>query len=150
MVNVMKLPILLTALLLSASPAIADDLLYLRCKGTTNVVIFNAKTSKTIEDRTINDIAIIKIDFANKTVHDSRSEGPASIKVQNNNMTVTVEIDDDELKINDESEWGLTPPISFSQRGSGIDKIKNQTFTYNANGVCEEVDSSVWDKAWNQ
>ena len=146
----MKSLLALGVLLLSAPPAFADDLLYLRCKATTNIVISYAKTSKTIEDRTIDDIAIIKIDFVKKTVHDSRSEGPASMMVQNNNMTVTVEIDDDELKINDESDWDLTLPISFSQRGSGIDKIKNQAFTYNAKGVCEEVDSLVWDKALNQ
>ena len=44
-----KLPFLLSALLLSASPAVADDFVYLRCKESADIVITNSTTSKIID-----------------------------------------------------------------------------------------------------
>ena len=69
----MKYLPILGALLLSASPAVADDLLYLRCKQSVDMVITDLITSKIVEDRTIDDISILKIDFSKKTMHDSRA-----------------------------------------------------------------------------
>tara|TARA_Y100000589_G_scaffold193663_1_gene183243 strand:+ start:193 stop:537 length:345 start_codon:yes stop_codon:yes gene_type:complete len=114
------------------------------------MVLVDAKTSKVKEDRTIDEIFVFKINFINKTIRDSRSKIPVNIIVQNKNMTITLDSEDDELKISDKSEWNLTPPISYSQRGSIIDKIKNLSGTYNGEGVCKEVDASVWDEALNQ
>ena len=64
---------LLGALLLSALPAAAGNYLYLRCKYSVDIVTTNTKTSKIYEDRTIDDSALIKIDFNKKTVLDTRS-----------------------------------------------------------------------------
>ena len=44
----MKLPLLLSALLLTASPAIADDLVYLSCQTKTQVRAIDAETAKFI------------------------------------------------------------------------------------------------------
>ena len=46
----MKLPLLLSALLLTASPAIADDLVYLSCQTKTQVRVIDAETAKVIRD----------------------------------------------------------------------------------------------------
>ena len=46
----MKLPLLLSALLLTASPAIADDLVYLSCQTKTQVRAIDAETAKVIRD----------------------------------------------------------------------------------------------------
>ena len=64
----MKLHALFGALLVSASPAIADDYLYLRCKTSVDLVNTNSITSKITEDRIIDDIAILKVDFKMKTI----------------------------------------------------------------------------------
>ena len=46
----MKLPLLLSTLLLTASPAIADDLVYLSCQTKTQVRAIDAETAKVIRD----------------------------------------------------------------------------------------------------
>ena len=46
----MKLPILLGALLLSASPAVADDFVYLSCETKTQLRVIDAETAKVIRD----------------------------------------------------------------------------------------------------
>ena len=46
----MKIPILLSALLLSASPAVADDFVYLKCETKTQLRVIDAETAKVIRD----------------------------------------------------------------------------------------------------
>ena len=46
----MKLPLLLTTLLLSASPAVADDFVYLKCETKTQVRAIDAETAQVIRD----------------------------------------------------------------------------------------------------
>ena len=46
MVNVMKIPILLAALLLSASPVVADDFVYLMCESKGFNEITDLKTNE--------------------------------------------------------------------------------------------------------
>ncbi len=143
----MKLAILLGALVLSASPAIADDFVYLRCKASVDILITDSTTSKIIEEKTVGDIAIIKIDFIKKTILDARSEGPLSFKLRNNIMNVLTDSDDNRYKINDVFRLSLTPPISYSQRGTIVFKSKNQAYAHSSEGSCEEVDASVFEEA---
>jgi len=79
----MKLPILLGALLHTASPVAAEDFIYLRCKETSNRVIANAKTSKAKDDGSIDETIALKIDFTKKTINNSHPERPVSIIVEN-------------------------------------------------------------------
>ena len=46
----MKLPILLGALLLSASPVVADDFVYLECETKTQLRVIDAETAQVIRD----------------------------------------------------------------------------------------------------
>ena len=143
----MKLPILFSALLLSASPAIADDNLYLRCQSSVDWVQRNSTTSKITEDRTIVDIAFLKVDFKKKTILDTRSEGPLDIAIQNKTLTITQKIEAKEFKLEDVGTIEMTPPYAMSGKGSGIFKSKNETATYSYEGLCEEIDESVFEKA---
>mgnify|MGYP001199403091 FL=1 len=143
----MKLPIFLGALLLSASPAVADDYLYLRCKASVDLVNTNSATSKITEDRTIDDIAILKVDFKMKTILDSRSEGPLNVSIQDKMLSIPQRIDNKELKLDDIGKIKLTPPYTLSGRGTAIYKSKNQTSTYSYEGPCKEIDASVFEEA---
>ncbi|WP_114992804.1 hypothetical protein [Synechococcus sp. UW179A] len=143
----MKLPTLLGSLLLSASSAIADDFLYLRCKLSVDMVITNPATSETVEDRTMEDISTLKINFAKKTILDSRSEGTLDIAIQDKILTIPQRIDDKKLKLIDIGKIKLTPPYLMSGKGTAIYKSKNQTSTYSYEGLCKEVDASVFEKA---
>ena len=146
----MKYLPILGALLLSASPAVADDFLYLRCKQSVDMVITDLITSKIVEDRTIDDISILKIDFSKKTMHDSRAGLTVNFALKNKIATIIQKVDDDEVKLDDVTKIKLFPPYSNSSTGTGIFKAKNQSSTHRAEGVCEEVDASVWDKSFKE
>ena len=137
----------LGALLLSGSPTAARDYLYLRCQYSVDMVTTNTKTSKIYEDRTIDDRALIKIDFNKKTVLDARSPAALGYTLQNNTMTIVQKINDDETKLNGVDKMELMPPYSTSGSGTAILKSKNVTRNYSYEGSCEEIDASVFDEA---
>jgi len=143
----MKLHALFGALLVSASPAIADDYLYLRCKTSVDLVNTNSTTSKITEDRTMDDISILKVDFKMKIILDSRSEGPLDIEIQDKFLTIPQRINDKELELEDIGRIELTPPYALSGKGTAIYKSKNQTSTFSYEGLCKEVDASVFESA---
>ena len=71
----------LGALLLSLSPAVANNLLYLRCRKSDHIVITNSATSNIIDKRTKDDSSILKIDLTKKTLADVRARFPLSFTV---------------------------------------------------------------------
>ena len=146
----MKLPILLGALLLSASPAVANDYLYLRCKKSDNIVITNSATSRIIGKRTKDIGSIFKIDLTKKTLTDARAGYPQSFTVQNKTMVITYKVDNDQLKSRDVFKLNLMPPYSISSQGTAIVKTMKKSLTTRGEGSCEEVDASVFEKALNQ
>ena len=146
----MKIPLLLGALLLSASPVIADDYLYFRCNQSGDLVITNSTTSKIIEDRYLEDIAYVKVDFKKKTVFDTRSAEPLSFTIQNNIITVLTRAEYNEVEINDVVKMNSLPPYPISSNGTVVFKNKNRTNTHRAIGTCEEIDASVFEEALKQ
>ena len=146
----MKLPILLTALLLSASPAVANDYLYLRCKKSDDIVITNSATSRIIGKRTKDVSSSFKIDFTKKTLTDARAGYPQSFTVQNKTIIITYKVDNDQLKSSDIFKLNLMPPYSISSKGTAIVETMNKSLTTRGEGSCEEVDASVFEKALNQ
>ena len=138
---------LLGALLLSASPVLADDFVYLRCKKSDDIVITNSATSKIIEERTKYVSSIFKIDLAKKTLTDARANYPLSFTVQNKLIIATWKVDNDEMKSEDIFKLTLMPPYSISAKGTAIVKTMNRSLTTRGEGSCEEVDASVFKEA---
>ncbi len=146
----MKLPILFGALLLSASPAISNDYLYLKCKKSDDIVITNPATSRIIGKRTKEVSSIFKIDLTKKTLTDARAGYPQSFTVQNKTIIITYKVDNNQLKSSDMFKLNLMPPYSISSKGTAIVKTMNKSLTTRGEGSCEEVDPSVFEKALNQ
>ena len=146
----MKLQILLGILLLSVSPAVANDYLYLRCKKSDDIVIANSATSRIIGKRTKDVSSIFKIDLTKKTLTDARAGYPQSFTVQNKTIIITYKVDNDQLKSSDIFKLNLMPPYSISSKGTAIVKTMNKSLTTRGEGSCEEVDASVFEKALNQ
>ena len=146
----MKLPTLLTALLLSASPAVSEDYLYFRCKKSDDIVITNSATSRIIGKRTKDVTSIFKIDLTKKTLTDARAGYPQSFTVQNKTIIITYKVDNDQLKSSDIFKLNLIPPYSISSKGTAIVKAMNKSLSTRGEGSCEEVDASVFEKALNQ
>ena len=146
----MKLPILLGALLLSASPAVANGYLYLSCKKSDDIVITNSATSRIIGKRTKDVSSIFKIDLTKKTLTDARAGYPQTFTVQNKAIIITYKVDNDQLKSRDIFKLNLMPPYSISSQGTAIVKTMKKSLTTRGEGSCEEVDASVFEKALNQ
>ena len=140
----------LGALLLSASPAVANDLLYLRCRKSDHIVITNSATSNIIDKRTKDDSSILKIDLTKKTLADARARFPLSFTVQNKTIIATYKVDNDELKSDDMFKLNLIPPYSISSKGTAIVKTMNRSLTSRDEGSCEEVDASVFEKVMKE
>ena len=146
----MKLPILLGALLLSASPAVSNNYLYLRCKKSDDIVITNSATSRIFGKRTKEVSSIFKIDLTKKTLTDARAGYPQSFTVQNKTLIITYKVDNDQLKSSDIFKLNLMSPYSISSKGKEIVKVMNKSLSTRGEGSCEEVDPSVFEKALNQ
>ena len=74
--NMKYLP-LLSALVLSASPAVADDFVYLSCETKTQLRVIDAETAKVIRD----------FDEIESTNEDNISEGSYRIDLKNSQYT---------------------------------------------------------------
>ena len=140
----------LGALLFSASPAVANDLLYLRCKKSDDIVITNSATSEIIEKRTKDDSSILEIDLTKKTLVDARARFPLVFTIQNKTIIATYKVDDDELKSTDIFKLNLMPPYLISSKGTAIVKTMNRSLTFRGEGSCEEVDASVFEKVMKE
>ena len=145
-----RLLLLISALMVSSTQASSKDILYLKCKVTADVLITDLATSKIVEDRTIDDISILKIDFEASTAHDARSEEAADIVIEGKMALIAQKINDNEVKFEDDGNLHLSPPYSLSGAGKTVYKSKNQKANYTYQGLCIEVEASVFDKALNQ
>ncbi len=146
----MKCLLALGALLLSASPAVANNLLYLRCRKSDHIVITNTVTSKIIEERTKDDTSILEINLTKKTLTDARAGYPLSFTVQNKLITATFKVDNDELKSDDIFQLNLISPYLITAKGTAIVKTMNRSLTSRGEGSCEEVDASVFEKVMKE
>ena len=132
----MKSLLALGSLLLSASPAVANDLLYLRCRKSDHIVITNTATSKIIEERAKDDASILKIDLIKKTLADARAGCPLSFTAQNKLITEAFKVDNDELKSDDIFKLKLMPPYLITAKGTAIVKTMNRSLTSRGEGSC--------------
>ena len=64
----MKLPLLLTNLLLIASPVVAKDVVVVECDVTLYGTFIDAETSNVVDSHKEHDTIVFKIDVANKTL----------------------------------------------------------------------------------
>ncbi len=136
--------------LLLLIPAVANNLLYLRCRKSDHIVITNTVTSKIIEERTKDDTSILKINLIKKTLADARAGHPLSFTVQNKLITATFKVDNDELKSDDIFKLNLMPPYLITAKGTAIVKTMNRSLTSRGEGSCEEVDASVFEKVMKE
>ena len=148
--KIMKRILFIAVPFLLTTPAFSKDILYLKCKVTSDFLISDLATSKVIEDRTIDDISILKIDFKRSTAHDTRSEQAIDIVIKRKMALIAQRINDDEIKLYDDGSLHLLPPYPLSGTGKTVFKSKNRKVNYTYQGSCSEVDASVFNDALNQ
>ncbi len=146
--NPMTLPLLLTTLLLSASPALADDLLYLKCNTTIKYNQIKPYPQEGEEDL----VLYYEIDFKNKMATDLalalNGEGSFEMKVENGLILIKEEVYDEEgtLTISRQTEISYDPPGRIVGLDFANDLEDNNVGTADLEGSCESSNKSSIEK----
>ena len=163
----MKSLLALGALVLSASPAVADDFVYLSCETKTQLRVIDAETAKVIRDFEETESIyedniskkIYKIDLKNSQ-YTHHLEGNRKSDVQ---VKIDAKIKNGKLMHYGEGPRGhietkisFDPPgeilINGSYVGFAMDGMRPLTYIgeYITKGSCTDIDASVFEEDLNQ
>ena len=146
----MKSLLALGSLLLSASPVLADDFVYLRCETMQNLTYSNSKTSKILDNRRMSAVNILQVDLKKKTLFDTRSTRPIDVTIQGTNLSWRNAFNTIKSRQDVSGKINLVPPYHFSTGGVVTDKTNNINLTFSEEGSCAEIDASEFQEALNQ
>ena len=144
----MKLPILIGILLLSVSPVVADDYLYLECVTKSVTTTKDLKSNQITKREEDSEISHIKVDLANSRTAMAKNPEWAENKIVNSAFVI-----DEEWTAN-----GFTTTIKYSMQvvppyriaGDGLSRNDAILESAIARGMCKAIDASVFEKALNQ
>ena len=137
----MKLPLLLTTLLLSASPAVADDFLYMVCKIEGQNTFTNL-VSKDVADHDYVDYLMFEVDLSKSRFRNHRDPEWAQMSVDGNTIVQDTKYDREGFaaRVRGVLPLNLPGPIT-------IDNWFKTTTEYQVvkgKGDCKMSDSSTW------
>ena len=144
----MKLPVLLSFLLLSASPAIADDLIYLKCDVKANETTIQASTNEILEKRDLATAGFYKIDTINSRLTSDNSGDWEDITIANGIATDHFKEVENGVTSVGKAYIEFSPPGVFSMEytASEDDISLKMVMT----GTCQNTDRETAEKAMNQ
>ena len=143
----MKLTALLGALLLSASPALADDFVYLKCDALVSAITKQAITNEVLEDVQEQEQRLFKVDVTNSRVKEQTGRWDDVTLV--NGVAYS--------RVNDVYE-GATIVGEFTLEYSPAGRISIQGTTtmdgliqtMNVNGTCQSSDKDTFEVGASQ
>ena len=143
----MKLTALLGALLLSASPALADDFVYLKCDALVSAITKQAITNEVLEDVQEQEQRFFKVDVTNSRVKEQTGRWDDATLV--NGVAYS--------RVNDVYE-GATIVGEFMLEYSPAGRISIQaTTTFDevigkmiVNGTCQSLDKDTFEEGASQ
>ena len=139
----MKRFLVLSGLLFSASPALADDVLFLECKTTTRAVFTEIKTQKLIKEETKEETLFLKIDLTNNRFMSHKDSQWDEAEMTGRNLKANFSKNENGLSLNGTLEIEVNPP---GQLSSEMDFLAWMIAAkVNMNGHCNEVNQSVFD-----
>ena len=144
----MKLPIIISALLLSASPAFADDLIYLKCDVKVTTTTIQSSTNEVLDKKDLATEEFYKIDTINSRLTSDNSGDSKDVTIANGIAT-------DQFK---EVENGVTSEgkafVEFSPPGVfGMEYTASEddiSLKMVVTGTCQNTDRETAEKGMNQ
>ena len=144
----MKLPIIISALLLSASPAFADDLIYLKCDVKATTTTIQSSTNEVLDKKDLATEEFYKIDTINSRLTSDNSGDWEDVIIANGIAT-------DQFK---EVENGVTSEgkafVEFSPPGVfGMEYTASEddiSLKMVVTGTCQNTDRETAEKGMNQ
>ena len=153
----MKYLSLIGALFLTATPAVADDFLYLKCDETmlVSTVIDWSDGDQTPISREIKEILVLRIDIRNKKVIYNNTNEEQDVIIQDNEMSTEMihrtEFENQSSKDTYQTTTMLSPPYTI--RGEGKSVLKEPTpglIKILTTGDCIKIDSAEFNNFKSQ
>ena len=140
----MKLPLLLTTLILSASPVVADDFLYMICKNDTNVKVTDLASGKIIDDKDGEEFLLFKVDLTNKMLRNHVDPGWVDVTVEGDQIIQDTKVRSGNITTQTYASFPLIlpGPISIDNQWRKPTELR----VAEARGECREIDSFTWDE----
>ena len=144
----MKYVLLLGALLLSASPAVADEFVYLECETKLVATIKDLKSNQITKREEATETTHHKVDIANSRILLAKKLGWEKVKIVDGVVDLDKEFTEEGFVIKRKGSWQVVPPGRFI----GDSSFSNDTTstTFKARGMCKASDASVFKEALNQ
>ena len=144
----MKLPILLGALLLSASPAVADEFVYLECETKSVDTTKDLKSNQITKREEATETTHHKVDLENSRTASAKKPEWEEVKIVDGVAVLDEESTENGINISMKGFWQIVPP----GRLIGDALVSNVSFseTFMVRGMCKASDASVFEKALNQ
>ena len=147
----MKRPLLLTALLVSVSPSLAKDLLYLKCDETramSSTSTYDDGEQFTLE-RNDEEIFVLRIDAKNKKMLMNKSE--VDIDIKDNEAIYSDVFDNGRIKHANIVHTTLSPPYARYGKGKTVTKEPfPQVIDVAIQADCTKIDPAEFDEFLNQ
>ena len=144
----MKLPLLLAALLLSASPAVADDFLYVVCdmEGTNKTM--SLPSGQLISEKPLDSSLKFQINLKELKMRNHRNSVWVDISIRGDQIIQNTQFNEDGYVGQVQGVMPLNPPGPTST--NIWTKTQTEYWVTEGEGECRKIDSSVFDEASNQ
>ena len=144
----MKILPLIGPLLLSATPAIAGEFLYVACMYEVNIRETRLPSEEIVGERDIKDIMFYKINLTNKVLKSKTHWSWDDIDIRDNQIILEIKRDDDYHSFQGRSVMPLNPPGPTSSNWQ--ERTPTALRIGKAKGMCSEIEPSVFEKGFNQ
>ena len=143
----MKYLPLLGALLLSASPVVADDLVYLECEAKSVATTKDLKSNQITKKEETTETTHHKVDLANSRTASAKKPEWEEVKIVDGVAVLDEELTENGFNISMKGSWQIVPPGRFT--GDGLASNDAISETFKVRGMCKASDASVFEKALN-
>ena len=145
----MKHPLLLTTILLTATPSLAEDLVYLRCNAIAHFKQIDLTEMKVVNEKIDEGVVIhYEIDLNDNLLTDSDDpENPVLVKVQNGmifsqNSAFTT----GRMNVNFvDAQIAFEPPGRINARSTAKANDNSFEVTVDISGICDASDASAYE-----
>ena len=144
----MKYLPLLGALLLSASPAVADDFVYLECEVKTVATTKDLKSNQITKREEATETTHHKVDLENSRTASAKEPEWEEVKIVDGVGVLDEELSQNGFNISMKGSWQIVPPGRLTGDGLFSNDLISETFK--VRGMCNASDASMFEKALNQ
>ena len=143
----MKPQLLLAALLLFASPALAEDVVLLKCDVLTSLVTKQVGKNQVLEKKQIEEQAFLKVDTANSRVKINAGRWE-NVTIANGVVFSTTNVEEGGATIVGEFMLEFSPPGRLGIQGTTI--LGDALQEMSVKGACQLADEAAFGKALSQ